>query len=97
GIYRLSLPDALPIWAGAGHGADPRAPDVSDEQRRFEEDGYVVVPSVVARSLVDRAMQAINHWLDSDFDSAERLVYHARTFVPDLDRKSTRLNSSHVK
>lgn len=58
---------------------------LSAEQRNaFARDGYLVVPSVVTRAKVGAALQAINHWLDTGYDSAQRPIYHARTFAPCL-------------
>ena len=56
----------------------------AEQRKTFARDGYVVVPSVVNRTQVDAALQAINHWLDAGYDSTERPAYHARTFAPGL-------------
>ena len=56
----------------------------AEPRKAFARDGSVVVPSVVNRTQIDAALQAINHWLDAGYDSTERATYHARTFAPGL-------------
>lgn len=56
----------------------------TEQRRAFARDGYVVVPSVVSRTQVNAALQAINHWLDAGYDSRQRQTYHMCTFAPEL-------------
>lgn len=60
----------------------------TDQREAFARDGYVVVPSVVGRRQLNSALQAINHWLDTGYDSTQRSIYHARSFAPDLTTDS---------
>ncbi len=55
-----------------------------EQLRALARDGFVVVPKVVNRARVDAALQAINHWLDTGYDSTRRSEYHARSFAPEL-------------
>src|SRR4051794_2164979 len=55
----------------------------ADQRSAFARDGYVVVPGVVGQPAVDAALQIINHWLDSGFDSTQRERYHGQSFAPE--------------
>src|SRR5439155_17841099 len=79
--YTLSLHDALPI----SHGPRPaRAP--GDDEPLDER----ALPGLAREAPVERAV-------DLERRARLSLVDHARSWhVPTSDRKSTRLNSSHV-
>jgi len=63
----------------------PALPDLLDADQRaaFARDGYLVVPGVVGQPAVDAALQIINHWLDSEFESSRRHEYHGKSFAPE--------------
>ena len=63
----------------------PALPDLldADQHAAFARDGYLVVPGVVGRPAVDAALQIVNHWLDSEFDSSRRHEYHGKSFAPE--------------
>src|SRR5690606_41767325 len=79
-LYRLSLHDALPIWARA-YGLTLR--DVEGREM------------VVADSADIEYRLA--SFLGGDILINDLIVYGADVHLYRLDRKSTRLNSSHVK
>jgi hypothetical protein len=55
-----------------------------DQKRHFAEHGFVHVPGVVPRIMVDRALQAINHSLGEGMDPAEITRFRARSYCPEL-------------
>src|SRR5690606_42046688 len=84
----LSLHDALPIWSMLAHAASDRK--AMKIRKRF----MVLAPEWVSMSM--NPVQPDNHGsrcinvYGSEIDAARRAA-------ATLDRKSTRLNSSHVK
>jgi hypothetical protein len=55
-----------------------------EERLAFIRDGFLVVPGVVERRLVDAALRAINHWIDDGYKSDDRVRYHSQGFAPEL-------------
>lgn len=48
-------------------------------------DGYTILPGLIPRPLIDRALGAINHSLGSEgIDKARLATYRARTYAPEL-------------
>lgn len=69
--------------------ADPGSPRSLDraQKRAILDDGYTLLPGVVPRALVDRALRAINQSLGSEGLPPDQLpVYRARTYTPGLVR-----------
>src|SRR5687768_12479136 len=56
----------------------------ADQLRRLRDDGYLVVPQVVAPELVRRALRAINHALSLGIDPAKLPTFNAQTFCPEI-------------
>ena len=54
------------------------------QKNRLFEDGYVHVPSVVPRILVDTALRAINHSVGQGMDPAQMTKFRAQTFCPEI-------------
>lgn len=60
---------------------------VDREQReQFRRDGYLVVPGAVPTPMVERALQAINHWVATGHDFHDRTEYDAQTSARPLTR-----------
>src|SRR5690606_41606036 len=79
--HPLSLHDALPISRPAG---PPRGAGPSRRSR-------ALVPTLIVLAVLTVAyLLVVNFW-------TERLWFDSVDFTSVLDRKSTRLNSSHVK
>src|SRR5690606_42047736 len=83
-IYTLSLHDALPISSVAGNGFIDRATQSTEFARRCVDDA---VRSRACRTGLRKLRSASNYW---------RIALR-RLSSSSTDRKSTRLNSSHVK
>jgi hypothetical protein len=57
----------------------------ADQQRQLRDDGYLLLPGIVPRAMVDAALRAINASLGSEGLPKEQLAgYRARTFTPEL-------------
>src|SRR5207245_9460348 len=91
-ICTLSLHDALPIWGRAvrrddlGVGLDSKNRAVTDSKRA----SYAGAPPVGTNHRLSRP-----RWLDDVPVQFGRGIDQARDSGAGLDRKSTRLNSSH--
>src|SRR5690606_40597321 len=87
-IYPLPLHDALPIW---GETADERKPYRLEEAERMLEiiQGFDP-PGIGARDLRECILLQLRDSVAQEISASARLP-------PAGDRKSTRLNSSHVK
>lgn len=56
-----------------------------EQQRSLRDDGYLLLPGLIPRPLVEAALQAINHSLGSvGIDPGQLPTYRVRTFVPEL-------------
>src|SRR5690606_41300906 len=85
GLYTLSLHDALPISGGEGDGRDAAVePRIRDPGRVLRVDRGDAEAPLRERERQRQAGKAAAH--DQNI-----------AFMNHLDRKSTRLNSSHVK
>jgi hypothetical protein len=63
-----------------------------DQQRQLREEGYLLLPGIVPRPLVDEALRAINASLGTEGIPKEQLTtFRARTFTPELVRSETML------
>ena len=58
------------------------------QKREIYEKGYVRVPNVVPRVMVDAALRAINHSLGEGVDPEQVPIFRARSFCPELQRTS---------
>jgi hypothetical protein len=59
------------------------------QKRTLYEDGYVHLPGVVPRPLIDRALRAINHSLGTEGMAKDALAgFEARTYTPELVRSN---------
>jgi hypothetical protein len=57
----------------------------AEQRRALREDGYVIVPGLVARDRVEAGLRAINHSLGTEGLPRELLpAFRARTFTPEL-------------
>src|SRR5439155_25236181 len=92
-IYSLSLPDALPIFAGEREHDVRRPRDAGALEH--EELGRVTALHLVLELLLE-ALEAIAALLDQRDLVAPEPDERPCDVCPDLDRKSTRPNSSHV-
>jgi hypothetical protein len=54
------------------------------QQQSLIRDGYVQVPGAVSRTLIDVALQAINHDLSQGMDPTKMWQYHSQSFCPEL-------------
>src|SRR5205807_9247123 len=92
-VYPLSLHDALPIFAeraGVGELAEVHRPRLGGHiDRAGEQDA-------VARHAGERMIDAGDLRVHRPEISAERILAKDRLDVVITDRKSTRLNSSHL-
>src|SRR5690606_40457053 len=82
--HALSLHDALPIWARGDELAAGPAKLVPGEQG-------------LRTAGLERRLGLWPFRLDQRVEPAEGIVEHAHRGAEQKDRKSTRLNSSHVK
>ena len=66
----------------------PAGPSLDRDQRRqLREEGYLLLPGLVPRELVDQALRAINASLGNEGIPKEQLpTFRARTFTPELTR-----------
>ncbi len=55
-----------------------------DQKRQFAEQGFLRVRNVIPREKVEAALGAINHWLGTDFDRAEKDTYAKQSYCPEL-------------
>lgn len=55
-----------------------------DQKKHFYDNGYVVVPGVVPRVMIDRAVKAINHSLGQGVDAGNLPKYRSGTYCPEL-------------
>src|SRR5690606_41195331 len=86
-LYTLSLHDALPIWMHRGRVARASARDTALESVRPDDDLQVLARHDQRRRPGDvRIVQEV-----------EQFALQVRGAFRGQDRKSTRLNSSHVK
>src|SRR3546814_21157465 len=91
-LCRSQLPGAMPI-VGRG-GADDEPP------LEFEGDLPAMLYDAARRCRVDRALELLDAGADpaalpADDERDQRSLPVLAAVLPDLDRKSTRLNSSH--
>jgi hypothetical protein len=56
------------------------------QKRALIDDGYVVVPGVVPRVMVDEALRAINAEVGKGMDPAMMWKYQVQTFCPEITR-----------
>lgn len=54
------------------------------QKKDFYENGYVVVPGVVPRVMIDRAVKAINHSLGEGVERENMGKYRSQTYCPEL-------------
>lgn len=54
------------------------------DRAEFARNGYLVVPGLVDARRLHIALQSINHWLATGYDSNARVEYSDRTFAPEL-------------
>lgn len=54
------------------------------QKKHFYDHGYVRVPGVVPRIMVDAAVKAINNSLGEGMDPAQMPIYRAQTYCPEL-------------
>src|SRR5690606_41795251 len=92
-LYTLSLHDALPIYdGGLDHRAVAAAPHAAVEAMpRIRLGQHLLAAAEDGRHLVRSEAR------DASVVVARRGAEHERADVAAQDRKSTRLNSSHVK
>ncbi len=55
-----------------------------DQCQHLREQGYVIIPGVVPRPQIDRALRAINASLGMGIDPAQLAIFQARSFCPEL-------------
>lgn len=66
----------------------PRPPCLTtDQQRRFLEQGFLHIPNVVPRALVDRALRAINHSIGQGRAKEDVAKLNSQSWCPELDRQ----------
>ncbi|MBI2303088.1 MAG: phytanoyl-CoA dioxygenase family protein, partial [Armatimonadetes bacterium] len=59
------------------------------EREALLRDGYVIVPGVVPRRMVDAALRAINHSLGEGMNEADVTRFRAQSYCPELQRTPT--------
>lgn len=57
------------------------------QRQQFFEQGYVHVPGVVPRVMVNAALRAINHSMGEGIDPAQIQTFRARSYAPELQRE----------
>jgi hypothetical protein len=77
--------------------AAPTPLSLRPEQRRsLRDDGYLLLPGLIPRDLVEAALRAINHSLGSEGMPREALPgFRARTFTPELATSAAILDLYH--
>ncbi len=54
------------------------------QKRKFYEKGFVKIPGVVPRVMIDRAMRAINHSLGEGMNVADMPILRAQSYCPEI-------------
>jgi hypothetical protein len=55
-----------------------------EQKRALLEEGYVRVPGVVPRIMVDAALRSINHSVGQGMDAEQMPIFRARSYCPEL-------------
>ena len=57
-----------------------------DQKQSIVRDGFVKIPGVVPRVMVDRALREINHAVGEGMDTADMTRFRAQTYCPQITR-----------
>lgn len=57
-----------------------------NQKQSFARDGFVILPGVVPRIMVDRALREINHSAGEGMNVAEMTKFRAQTYCPEITR-----------
>ena len=60
----------------------------ASQRQHFREQGYVHVPGVVPRVMVNAALRAINHSMGEGIDPAQIQIFRSRSYAPELQKQA---------
>lgn len=55
-----------------------------EQKKQFLEQGYVKIPGVVPRVMIDKALQAINHSVGQGMNVSDMPILRAQSYCPDI-------------